>query len=174
MPDSTWLEYYGVTVPNFIAEGVNRGDGVIGTFKCPAFDVPLPGDATIEAAIHALIGASETLTTLLAADFWVTGIYDGESPTYCTINQDGGSPKIHMNDGRIDDASIRFQVFASNHALGKRIQRATIDFFDNLSFDLTGQNGDFSILYARVQNNFALQDPDRTWQFLTDITFWSD
>ena len=174
LTECSYLEFFGVTGIENIREGVDRGDGQIGTYSCPILP-ELPDCPTIESALHAIVAASPLLSGLLAPELWVTGRYDGNEPTYCTINRDGGSPQIHFNDGRVDDVDIRFQTWVAGegdcHGRGSKIQTAIIETFNNLSLNLAGQEGNVCILLGRVANNFAVQEADRTWQFLTDIKF---
>lgn len=171
--ECTWLEYLGVTGPENVRNGTDRGDGVIGSLVCEGRVIEIT-DGCVESVIHAIIAATPALYECLPPDLWITGTYNGESPVYCTINRDGGSPQVRTNGVRLDDVDIRFDIWTPDHPQGSKIQKTIVEVFDNLSTDLTLQNDEFSILYTRVQNSFAVQETDRTWHFLTDIKFWSD
>ena len=126
---------------------------------------------SIEASIHEIISDNTNpdaaaLVTLLPADRIVTGrMQSGVALPWCTVNLESSQSNYRSSNGSARSCAIRFQVWHDQHQKGIAIRDAIQTLFENKDFKLTAEN----LLSTRVDNDFAVQEPDGTWQFIVDI-----
>jgi hypothetical protein len=130
---------------------------------------------SIEATIHDWYAASASLVALLPASRFVTGHVQDETQQdlpYCTLNRESDAPSYRTNCGRMDAASLRFQLWHEAWNSGNTIADAIVAAFDN------GERtaGAITIHSMRLSNRFHLQEDDGVWQFLLDfdVTYTQD
>lgn len=125
----------------------------------------------IEQAIHEILADNTNpnavaLAALLPSARVVTG--DGQSDLtlpYATVNLASENAEYRSNASTIRQPSIRIQVWHDDHAAGVAIREAIRVLFDNQEFSTSVGN----LLLTRVENTFAIQEPDGVWQFVIDL-----
>ena len=84
---------------------------------------------------------------------------------FATLNLQSNNTEHRSNTASYRQPSIRIQVWHDDHAAGVAIREAIITLFENKSFTLSAG----TLLLTRHENDFAVQEPDGTWQFVIDI-----
>lgn len=126
----------------------------------------------IEKAVHEIIndaGNSDAvaLLALLPADRITTGANHERDLPYASVSLESNLAAYRSNAGGMRQPNVRIQLWHENHAQGKAIVQAITDLFENQSFDTS----ELRITKSRIENDFAMQEPDGVWQFSVDIEF---